>query len=69
MFVFEKKSLEKLGKKDRDKILDTLRRGVSQLTKLRHPNLLSVMHPLEDSRCIAVHVLPTTKLFCQTCLF
>ena len=50
VFIFEKKSLDRLSKGDRDRILDTLKRGVSQLTKLRHPNILSVLHPLEESR-------------------
>ncbi|KAJ4437518.1 hypothetical protein ANN_17663 [Periplaneta americana] len=31
-------------------MLETLRRGVSQLTRLRHPQILIVQHPLEESR-------------------
>lgn len=31
-------------------ILDVLRRGVAQLTKIRHPQVLTVQHPLEESR-------------------
>ncbi|KAG5884489.1 hypothetical protein JTB14_001284 [Gonioctena quinquepunctata] len=50
IFVFEKRQLEKFCKSDRELILDTLRRGVVQLTKIRHPKLLTVQHPLEESR-------------------
>lgn len=50
IFVFEKKQLEKWPKTDRDLLLDMLRRGISQLTRLRHPQILVVHHPLEESR-------------------
>lgn len=50
VFVFEKKQLEGYARKDRDLILDYLRKGVSQLTRLRHPSVLIVQHPLEESR-------------------
>ncbi|KAH8381914.1 hypothetical protein KR009_000912 [Drosophila setifemur] len=50
VFVFEKKSLERWSKDDRETMLETLRRGVQQLTKIRHPHVLTVQHPLEESR-------------------
>jgi len=50
VFVFEKKQLEKWSRKDRDNMIDTLKKGVSQLTRLRHPRILTVQHPLEESR-------------------
>ncbi|GAB1598827.1 SCY1-like protein 2 [Argonauta hians] len=50
IFVFEKKMLDRYSKRDRDIITDVLKRGVSQLTRLRHPRILSVLHPLEESR-------------------
>ncbi|GBP52089.1 SCY1-like protein 2 [Eumeta japonica] len=50
IFVFEKKALEKWNKADREIMLEILRRGVSQLTKLRHPQILTVQHSLEESR-------------------
>lgn len=31
-------------------MLETLKRGITQLTKLRHPQLLTLQHPLEESR-------------------
>ncbi|KAJ8918976.1 hypothetical protein NQ315_016880 [Exocentrus adspersus] len=50
IFVFEKRQLEKWNKQDRELVLETLRRGVVQLTKIRHPKILTVQHPLEESR-------------------
>lgn len=50
IFVFEKRILEKFSKSDKELILETLKRGVAQLTKLRHPQILIVQHPLEESR-------------------
>lgn len=50
IFVFEKRQLDKWNKTDRDIILETLKRGVTQLTKIRHPQILTVQHPLEESR-------------------
>lgn len=50
IFVFEKKEFDKWRKKDRDRMVETLKKGVQQLTKLRHPRILTVQHPLEESR-------------------
>ncbi|XP_067000807.2 SCY1-like protein 2 [Anabrus simplex] len=50
IFVLEKRQLERWSRTDREAMLDTLRRGVSQLTRLRHPQVLTVQHPLEESR-------------------
>ncbi|KAG5671519.1 hypothetical protein PVAND_001713 [Polypedilum vanderplanki] len=51
VFVLEKKQLEKLGsKEDREQILEILKKGVIQLTKIRHPHILTMQHPLEESR-------------------
>lgn len=49
IFLFDKNQL-KFIKEDREAILDVLRRGVIQLTKIRHPRILTVEHPLEESR-------------------
>ena len=48
--MFEKKQLERFSRRDRDIVLDLLKKGVSQLTRLRHPKILSILHPLEESR-------------------
>ncbi|XP_059155505.1 SCY1-like protein 2 isoform X2 [Physella acuta] len=50
VFLFEKKSVDRFHKRDREVIIESLRRGVQQLTKLRHPKILSVIHPLEETR-------------------
>ncbi|KAM7362217.1 SCY1-like protein 2 [Cochliomyia hominivorax] len=50
VFVFEKKTLDRWSKEDREAILESMRRGVQQLTKIRHPHVLTVQHPLEESR-------------------
>uniref|UniRef100_A0A3Q4H014 SCY1 like pseudokinase 2 n=1 Tax=Neolamprologus brichardi TaxID=32507 RepID=A0A3Q4H014_NEOBR len=54
VFVFDKKMIDKYQKFEKDQIIDSLKRGVQQLTRLRHPRLLTVQHPLEESRdCLA----------------
>ncbi|XP_038612120.1 SCY1-like protein 2 isoform X3 [Tachyglossus aculeatus] len=54
VFVFDKKLIDKYQKFEKDQIIDSLKRGVQQLTRLRHPRLLTVQHPLEESRdCLA----------------
>lgn len=50
IFVFEKRQIERWSRQDRDEILNVLRRGVAQLTRLRHPQVLVVHHPAEESR-------------------
>ena len=39
IFVFEKRQIEKWDKNERERMLDKLRKGVSQLTRLRHPQV------------------------------
>ncbi|XP_028810729.1 SCY1-like protein 2 isoform X2 [Denticeps clupeoides] len=54
VFVFDKKVTDKYQKFEKDLIIDSLKKGVQQLTRLRHPRLLTVQHPLEESRdCLA----------------
>jgi SCY1-like protein 2 len=48
--VFEKKILEKMEKKSAELILEAMKAGPTQLARLRHPRLLVVQHPLEESR-------------------
>ncbi|XP_045584450.1 SCY1-like protein 2 isoform X2 [Procambarus clarkii] len=50
IFVFEKRQVDKWDKQERESMLEKLRKGVSQLTRLRHPQVLTVQHPLEESR-------------------
>uniref|UniRef100_A0A3P8VA10 SCY1 like pseudokinase 2 n=1 Tax=Cynoglossus semilaevis TaxID=244447 RepID=A0A3P8VA10_CYNSE len=54
VFVFDKKVVDKYQRFEKEQIIDSLKRGVQQLTRLRHPRLLTVQHPLEESRdCLA----------------
>lgn len=48
--MFEKRQLEKWSKDDRESMLEQMKRGITQLTKIRHPCVLIVQHPLEESR-------------------
>ncbi|XP_063705477.1 SCY1-like protein 2 [Culicoides brevitarsis] len=50
IFVMEKRMLDKWSKDDRDSFIEQLKRSVIQLTKIRHPQILTVQHPLEESR-------------------
>ncbi|KAJ1971826.1 Protein kinase domain-containing protein ppk32 [Dimargaris xerosporica] len=56
IFVFEKKYFETgvrrqlISRHEQDKILDVLKKEVGQLTRLRHPSILQVVEPLEESR-------------------
>ncbi|KAL0195774.1 hypothetical protein M9458_009346, partial [Cirrhinus mrigala] len=49
VFVFDKKVIDRYQKFEKDQIIDSLKKGVQQLTRLRHPRLLTVQHPLEES--------------------
>ncbi|XP_056116404.1 SCY1-like protein 2 [Rhinichthys klamathensis goyatoka] len=54
VFVLDKKIIDRYQKFEKDQIIDSLKKGVQQLTRLRHPRLLTVQHPLEESRdCLA----------------
>ncbi|ETN58416.1 hypothetical protein AND_010006 [Anopheles darlingi] len=50
IFVFDKKQLELFTKDEREEICENVRRGVVQLTKIRHPQVLTVQHAMEESR-------------------
>lgn len=51
VFVFDKKQLDNISNKtERELALDHIKKGVTQLTRLRHPSILTVHHPLEESR-------------------
>ncbi|XP_074605507.1 SCY1-like protein 2 [Brevipalpus obovatus] len=50
IFVLQKKILDKYCKRDRELIMDIIRKGVTQLTKIRHPSVLLIQHGLEESR-------------------
>uniref|UniRef100_A0A914CTI1 Protein kinase domain-containing protein n=1 Tax=Acrobeloides nanus TaxID=290746 RepID=A0A914CTI1_9BILA len=50
IWVFEKKQVERWPKHERETFPEILKKGISQLTRLRHPRLLIVEHALEESR-------------------
>ena len=73
MFVLERALLDRLDqtsfdfkpfavrfeKGDRELIWEMMKKGVGQLTRLRHPRILTVQHPLEESRdCLAFATEP-----------
>ena len=41
IFLFEKRLMDKWDRQDREQMLDKMRKGVSQLTRLRHPQVKS----------------------------
>uniref|UniRef100_A0A0K0D410 Protein kinase domain-containing protein n=1 Tax=Angiostrongylus cantonensis TaxID=6313 RepID=A0A0K0D410_ANGCA len=50
IWLFDKKDTDRWPKDDRELFLSLIKHGVSQLTRLRHPRLLVVEHPIEESR-------------------
>lgn len=51
VFVFDKSQLDSLSNRgERETVLDHLKKGVTKLTRLRHPSILTIHHPLEESR-------------------
>ncbi|XP_078482866.1 SCY1-like protein 2 [Ciona intestinalis] len=50
LWIFEKKQLDQFNRTDREMIVEVLRKGCVQMTKLRHPRVLIVEHLLEESR-------------------
>ena len=64
MFVLEKRSLEAKypgseRRFERERLLEQFKKSISQLTRLRHPQILTVQFPLEESRdCLAFATEP-----------
>jgi len=55
VFMFEKKVAEKLHKpRRREAVTETLRNEVLFTSRLKHPSILRVVHPLEESRSVIV---------------
>eukprot|EP00118_Oscarella_pearsei_P002048 m.9311 g.9311 ORF g.9311 m.9311 type:complete len:1208 (+) comp21266_c0_seq1:2-3625(+) len=52
IFLYDKKAAEaeKVPKKEREAIINMLKKGPTQLVKLRHPGLLTIAHGIEESR-------------------
>ena len=59
LFVFDKSVLEKLPREQRESVLVMLRQEVRHLTKLRHPRVLSILRPEQETkRAIVVETEP-----------
>ena len=64
VFVLEKRSLEAKypgseRRFERERLLEQFKKSISQLTRLRHPQILTVQFPLEESRdCLAFATEP-----------
>lgn len=50
VWIFEKKLVDKMSRNTKEDVIQLAKKGVINLTKLRHPKILSVVHPLEESR-------------------
>lgn len=50
VWIFEKKFADRLSRNAKEDVIQIAKKGVINLTKLRHPKILSVVHPLEESR-------------------
>ncbi|PAV55689.1 hypothetical protein WR25_03618 [Diploscapter pachys] len=50
VWMFDKKDIEKWPKDDKEMFISVIKKGVAQLTRLRHPRLLIIEHPIEESR-------------------
>lgn len=57
VFVFDKSQLDSLANKtEREVALEHVKKGVTRLTRLRHPSILTIHHPLEESRSSLAYV-------------
>ena len=49
LFILDKKT-DRFERKEKEQLFETIRHGVPQLTRLRHPSMLTIQHNLEESR-------------------
>lgn len=52
IFLLEKRQLDKWSKTEREHIIEVIKKGVAQLSRLKHPQVLTVQHTLEESRLL-----------------
>ena len=52
VFMFDKKApeIDKMPKRQREALFETLKKGPTHLVKLRHPRLLTIEHQVEESK-------------------
>ena len=67
VFILDKKSkeFEKMPKRNRDSLFDTFKSGPVQLARLRHPRLLTVDHPLDESKYEHTYVHTACSRVCM----
>eukprot|EP00026_Physarum_polycephalum_P002874 Phypoly_transcript_02883.p1 GENE.Phypoly_transcript_02883~~Phypoly_transcript_02883.p1 ORF type:complete len:854 (+),score=156.21 Phypoly_transcript_02883:57-2618(+) len=70
IFIFDKRLLERLPKQAQDAACAIVRRDAQTLTKLRHPSILRVLSPLEETKSdmvvITEPVLYTLQMICTS---
>lgn len=54
IFLLEKRQLDKWSKTEREHIIEVIKKGVAQLSRLKHPQILTVQHTLEESRLLCL---------------
>lgn len=50
IWLFEKKQIERWPRAEKEAFPDLLKRGISQLTRLRHPRILTIERSIEETR-------------------
>jgi len=50
VFIFEKKQLSKVKQKDKEALLEILRREAKQLAKFRHPKILNLVERIIENK-------------------
>ncbi|KAI1724523.1 protein kinase domain-containing protein [Ditylenchus destructor] len=50
IWLFDKKQIERWPRQEKEEFPERLKRGISQLTRLRHPRLMVIERALEESR-------------------
>ncbi|KER25046.1 hypothetical protein T265_07437 [Opisthorchis viverrini] len=50
VWAFDKKSIDNYPKSQKESMIEILKYGVATLTRIKHPKVLSVLQPLEESR-------------------
>ena len=48
--------MEKISKKDREALFEMLKRGPTHLARLRHPKVLTIDHPVEETRSDIIYL-------------
>mmetsp|Transcript_43917 Transcript_43917/g.71412 ORF Transcript_43917/g.71412 Transcript_43917/m.71412 type:complete len:1056 (-) Transcript_43917:1151-4318(-) len=63
IFVFDKNRIEKLAKAQQEAVLETVKKEASQIARLRHPDVVKVLSPVEETRTSLVYV--TEPVMCS----